>query len=108
MYRAKYGFSHDDDYNNDFNSTTPTTTLQPRLHGQANCQFLVKYIFYGFNLFCRPILYALSALPIPHPRHARGLGLDNTKVTRPKASNFFILCYVPLPLDMLGGLSMPI
>jgi hypothetical protein len=39
---------------------------------------ILNKIFYSFNLFRRPALHVLSALPIPPPRHARGLGHANT------------------------------
>jgi hypothetical protein len=50
----------------DFNSTTPTTTLQPRLHEQAKCQFLIKYFMasiYFVDLLYMPWLLFRS-LPL--------------------------------------------
>jgi hypothetical protein len=80
--------------------TTSPTTPQAKSYLQLNV--------YDFNFLPRLALHVLSVLPIPPPQHAWGLGLANTKVTRPERSYFFILCYVPLPLNMLGGLAWPI
>jgi hypothetical protein len=96
--------------------STLTSTTRP-----SKVLFSVKN-FYCFNLFCRPGLHALSALPIPpldmlgglalptrrspdlrvqifylvlcSPplRHARGLGLANLRVTRPVGSYLSYVC----------------
>jgi hypothetical protein len=95
--------------------TAPTSADNDDLfNAQAKCY--IHLIFYDFNLFCRPALHVLSALPIPPldmlgglalptrrspnlrvqifylvlcsppPRHARGLGHANLRVARPVGS----------------------
>jgi hypothetical protein len=44
---------------------------------KLSASFFLNY-FYGFNLFRRSALHVFSALLIPPPRHARGLGNANT------------------------------
>jgi hypothetical protein len=55
------------------------------------------------------LLYMLSsALPIPPLDMLGSLAMPTRRSPELRLQFFFILCYVPLPLNMLRGLALPI
>jgi hypothetical protein len=72
------------------------------MHKVSASFFLLNY-FYGFNLFRRPALHVFSALPIPPPRHARGLAMPTRRSPDLRVQNFYLVMCSLLPLDMLGA-----
>jgi hypothetical protein len=64
-----------------FSSSRQQRSLVLRTYTEAKCQFLIKY-FMALIYFVDLLHMFLSALPIPPPRHARGLGLANLRVAR--------------------------
>jgi hypothetical protein len=75
--------------------TTSPTTPQAKSYLQLNV--------YDFNFLPRLALHVLSVLPIPPPQHAWGLGLANTKVTRPERSYFLSCAMFPSPSTCSGA-----
>jgi hypothetical protein len=86
----------------DFNSTTPTMTLQPRLHEQAKCQFLIKYFMasiYFVDLLYMPWLLFRS-LPLDM---LGGLAMP-TRRSPDLRVQFFLSCAMsPSPLTCSGA-----